>query len=163
MLETQLVFFKIIRSILWYFNCVYLPSDPRVDILNYSVINDMPIERHMKWNQFFSNSGTYLHTSFLCNTPDHSKIVFTVFIDIYCLHWPSKHRCIHPFWAVICDIHRAINRYTFFGNGGVNLHTKFYETHQITLKMVLLPSLILKTWVKTTFLYRYLWYWQSYN
>ena len=37
---------------------------------------------------------------------------------------------------MICDIDKAINRYIFFGNGGANLHTKFSETHQITLRTV---------------------------
>ena len=34
------------------------------------------------------------------------------------------------------DIDQAINRYTLFGNGVANLHTNFFETHQVTLKMV---------------------------
>ena len=42
---------------------------------------------------------------------------------------------------MIWDIDQAINRYIFFGNGGANLHTIFSETHQITLKTVLLSSL----------------------
>ena len=37
------------------------------------------------------------------------------------------------------DIDRVINR--FFGNGGANLYAKFSETHQITLKIVLLSFL----------------------
>ena len=27
----------------------------------------------MKWNKFFSNGDTNLHTIFFCNRPDHSK------------------------------------------------------------------------------------------
>ena len=32
-----------------------------------------------------------------------------------------------PFCAVICDIDRAITKYTFFGNGCANLHTIFLK------------------------------------
>ena len=77
--------------------------------------------------------------NFLKNT-DHSKNVFIVFCN------PQN-----MYSAVICDIDRAITKYIFFGNGGANLHTEFSETHQITLKMVLLSSL-------TPLLYRYLCY-----
>ena len=45
------------------------------------------------------------------------------------------------------DIDRAINRYAFCGNGSANLHTKFSETYQITLKIILMSSLTLKIWV----------------
>ena len=78
---------------------------------------------------------------FFCNTPDPYKNVFTVFIDHQNMGVDTL------FGAVSCDIHRAINRYTFFGNGGANLHTKFSETYRITLINVILPSFTLKTWV----------------
>ena len=45
------------------------------------------------------------------------------------------------------DIDQAINRYAFCGEGGANLHTKFSEIPQITLKMILMSSLTLKIWV----------------
>ena len=45
------------------------------------------------------------------------------------------------------DIDRAINRYAFCGDGGANLHTKFSETRQITLKIILLSFLTFKIWV----------------
>ena len=47
------------------------------------------------------------------------------------------------------DIDRAINnRYAFCSDGGANLHTKFSETHQITLKIILMSPLTLKIWVQ---------------
>ena len=39
----------------------------------------------------------------------------------YCL-WPSKYGCRHHYYIVICDIDRSIIKYTFFDNGGINLH-----------------------------------------
>ena len=45
------------------------------------------------------------------------------------------------------DIDRAINRYAFCGDGGAKLHTKFPETHQITLKIILMSTLTPKIWV----------------
>ena len=49
--------------------------------------------------------------------------------------------------CVIWDIDQAINRVLLSGNGGANFHAKFSETHQITLKIVLLSFLTLKIWV----------------
>ena len=66
--------------------------------------------------------------------------------------------CRHPFYAMICDIDRAINWYTFFGNGGANLHTKFSETYQITLTMFFLSSLTFKRWVMIPLFSRYMLY-----
>ena len=41
----------------------------------------------------------------------------------------------------MCDIDRAITKYTFFGNGGANLHTKYFETRAVTLKIVFFDPL----------------------
>ena len=38
---------------------------------------------------------------------------------------------------LIGPIDLAINRYAFCGSDGANLHTKFSETYQITLKQLL--------------------------
>ena len=87
----------------------------------------------MKGNHFFSNDGTNLHTIiFFCNTPYHSKNGFS------CFHKSSKHGCRHNYCAVICDIDRAINKYTFFGNGGANLHTNLFVTRYILFSHIAL-------------------------
>ena len=66
---------------------------------------------------------------------------------LFCLRLPSKHGCRQPYCTVTSDIDRAITKYTFFGDGDANLHTNFFETREDTLKIVLLSSLTLKTWV----------------
>ena len=91
----------------------------------------------MKCDQFFSNGGTNLHTSFSATHKITSKMVLLSSVTL-------KTWVLTPFLCRDLYYCPAINRYTFFGNGGASLHTKLSETHQITLKIVSFSSLTFK-------------------
>ena len=81
MLETQLVFFKLLKLLLDILVVLTNPQNLGVETFNCLVINDRLIERHMKLNHFFYNGCTDLYTIFSCNAPDHLKWLNTIFID----------------------------------------------------------------------------------
>ena len=64
MLETQLMFFKLLKLILDILIVLTNPQNLGVETFNCLVINDRLIERHLKLNQFFSKGCTDLHTNF---------------------------------------------------------------------------------------------------
>ena len=122
MLETQLIIIVLINLLDQSYDILIVFTNPHnlgVEIFNCSVINDNPMERHMV--------SLICTLFFFCSTSDYPQIGFTVFFD------PQNMGCRHPCWAVICDIDWAINRYTFFGNGGANLHTKLSEDPDLLL------------------------------